>query len=48
MKEYEDAYGRLILQYLEEGKGIEIVERADGFIDARRYGPAAYFAPFRR
>jgi SAM-dependent methyltransferase len=48
LREHEDAYGRLILQYLEEGEGIEIVERADGFIDAGRYGPGAYFAPFRR
>jgi SAM-dependent methyltransferase len=38
----------LILQYLEEGDGIEIVERADGFLDASRYGPAAYFFPLRR
>jgi SAM-dependent methyltransferase len=44
----EDAYGRLILGYLETGEGIEIVERDDGFIDAGNYGPAAYFAPFRR
>jgi SAM-dependent methyltransferase len=48
LKEEEDAYGRLILRYLEEGEGIEIVEREDGFIDAGRYGPAAYFFPFRR
>jgi SAM-dependent methyltransferase len=38
----------LILHYLEEGEGIEIVERVDGFIDASRYGPAAYFFPLRR
>jgi len=48
LKESEDAYGRLILQYLEEGEGIEIVEREGGFIDAGRYGPAAYFFPVRR
>ena len=48
MKPEEDAYGRLILGYLERGEGIEIVEREGGFIDAGRYGPAAYFAPFRR
>ena len=44
----QDAYGRLILEYLETGEGIEIVERDDGFIDASSWGPAAYFAPFRR
>jgi SAM-dependent methyltransferase len=48
LKPGEDAYGRLILQYLEEGEGIEIVERDGGFIDASRYGPAAYFFPLRR
>jgi len=44
----EDAYGRLIADYLETGKGIEIVERDDGFIQASRYGPGAYFFPFRK
>ena len=48
MKKLEDAYGRLIADYLETGEGIEIVERHDGFIDASRYGPAAYFFPFRK
>src|SRR5439155_21947315 len=48
LKKLEDAYGRLIADYLETGEGIEIVERHDGFIDASRYGPAAYFSPFRK
>ncbi|MFL5924285.1 MAG: class I SAM-dependent methyltransferase [Gaiellaceae bacterium] len=48
MKDREDAYGRLVLDYLETGDGIEIVERDGGFIGASRLGPAAYFAPFRR
>ncbi len=48
MKKHEDAYGRLILEYLEKGEGFEIVERDDGSIAAGNYGPAAYFAPFRR
>jgi SAM-dependent methyltransferase len=45
-----DAYGRLILDYLEKGPGagLEIVERDDGFVMASGIGPAAYFAPFRR
>ena len=48
MKEREDAYGRLIVDYLEHGEGIEVVERDDGYLDASRFGPTAYFAPFRR
>lgn len=48
MKKHEDAYGRLILDYLEKGEGFEIVERDDGFIAAGAYSPAVYFAPFRR
>jgi SAM-dependent methyltransferase len=44
----EDAYGRLILDHLEGRPAIEIVERDDGFIDASRFGPEAYFAPLRR
>ena len=47
MRELEDAFGRLMLGYLETGEGTEIVERDDGFIQASG-GPAAYFAPFRR
>jgi SAM-dependent methyltransferase len=48
LKPDQDAYGRLILDYLETGEGTEVVERADGFIDAGMYAPAAYFAPLRR
>jgi SAM-dependent methyltransferase len=48
VKEHEDASGRLILEYLDHGDGIEVVERDDGYLDPSRYGPGAYFAPFRR
>ena len=48
MKEREDAYGRLLLDYLEGNPAAEIVERDDGFITASRFGPDFYFAPFRR
>jgi SAM-dependent methyltransferase len=48
VRKREDAYGRLIADYLETGEGIEIVERDDGFINASGYGPAAYFFPFRK
>jgi SAM-dependent methyltransferase len=47
VKEREDAYGQLILEYHETQNGIEVVERDDGYLDAGRYGPKAYFAPFR-
>ena len=48
MKDYEDAYGRLLLAYLEGNRvSREIVERDDGFIDSG-FGPAVYFEPFRR
>jgi SAM-dependent methyltransferase len=48
LREREDAYGQLILAYLQEGHAIEVVERDDGFLDASDYNPAAYFAPYRR
>jgi SAM-dependent methyltransferase len=48
VKEHEDAYGRLLLAYLEgDPLAKEIVERDDGFINAG-LGPAVYFEPFRR
>jgi 2-polyprenyl-3-methyl-5-hydroxy-6-metoxy-1,4-benzoquinol methylase len=47
LNELDDAYGRLILDYFEEGKGIEVVERDDGFVNASGDGPGAYVAPFR-
>ena len=48
LEESEDAYGRLILDHLEHGGQVEIVERDNGFIGASRLGPPAYFAPFRQ
>jgi SAM-dependent methyltransferase len=48
LKEHEDAYGRLLLGFLEgDTLAKEIVERDDGFINAG-LGPAVYFDPFRR
>ena len=47
MHEREDAYGRLVLDYLEGRPAQEIVERDDSFI-ATGMGPANYFAPYRR
>ena len=38
----------MILEYLETGEGIEIVERDDGFISPSTFGPVAYFTPLRR
>jgi SAM-dependent methyltransferase len=48
LKDHEDAYGRLLLDHLEHGGQVEIVERDDGFIAASRLGPPVYFAPFRK
>jgi SAM-dependent methyltransferase len=48
LNDREDAYGRLILDYIEGRDVYEVVERDDGFINASGYGPAAYFAPFRQ
>jgi SAM-dependent methyltransferase len=43
----EDAYGQLVLAYLEgRPRAREIVERDDGMIEATG-GPASYFAPVR-
>jgi SAM-dependent methyltransferase len=48
MEDQTDAYGRLILAYLEgRQRAWEIVERDDGFIEATD-GPAGYFAPVHR
>jgi SAM-dependent methyltransferase len=45
MNRREDAYGRLLWDYLERRAATEIVERDDGFI-ATSCGPLAYFAEF--
>jgi SAM-dependent methyltransferase len=48
LREHEDAYGRLLLAFLEgDEQAKEIVERDDGFIQAG-LGPSVYFDPFRR
>jgi SAM-dependent methyltransferase len=46
LRSEEDAFGQLLLQHLETGHGIEIVERKGGFIEANPYGLRLYFAPF--
>jgi SAM-dependent methyltransferase len=48
LREQEDAYGRLVLDHLEHGGQVEIVERDNGFVAASRLGPEAYFAPLRQ
>jgi SAM-dependent methyltransferase len=48
LRDDQDAYGRLIIDYLETGEGIEIVERQDGFIAASNWGPNMYFSSPRR
>jgi SAM-dependent methyltransferase len=48
MRADEDAYGRLVLDYLEGKPRVrEIVERDDGFLQASE-GPLTYFEPLRR
>jgi SAM-dependent methyltransferase len=48
LNEREDAFGRLLVAFLEgDPRATEIVERDDGFIQAG-LGPAVYFEPFRR
>jgi SAM-dependent methyltransferase len=49
VKDWQDAYGRMLLDALESGETItEIVERDDGFMMGSRLGTALYLAPFRR
>jgi SAM-dependent methyltransferase len=44
-----DGYGRLIADALAgDDDVLEIVERDDGFIQASRFGPELYLAPYRR
>jgi SAM-dependent methyltransferase len=44
-----DGYGEMLLAALEDkDEVLEIVERDDGLIMASRFGPEAYFAPYRR
>ncbi len=38
----------MVLDHLEHGGQIEIVERDDGFVAASRLGPDTYFAPVRK
>jgi SAM-dependent methyltransferase len=48
VKEHDDAFGRLLLAYLEGAtRATEIAERDDGFIQTG-LGAAVYFEPFRR
>ncbi len=47
-----DGYGEMLLDLLDllerQGELLEIVERDDGFVDASRFGPELYLAPYRR
>jgi SAM-dependent methyltransferase len=43
-----DGYGRLLEDALAGQDVLEIIERDDGFIQASRFGPDAYLAPYRR
>jgi SAM-dependent methyltransferase len=45
VKDNQDAFGHLLLDYLEHQQGVEIVEREDGWIRTSA-GPLAYFAEY--
>lgn len=47
LKDAEDAFGHLILDYHLNGEGKEIVEREDGYIDVSS-GPSSYFLEYSR
>jgi SAM-dependent methyltransferase len=47
LRDRQDAYGHLVLDYLQKGRGQEIVEREDGLLDPSRTLPGYYFAEFR-
>ena len=47
MHKDQDAYGQEIWSFYKTGKGSEIVERDDGFIDTSVYGPSAYFKDYK-
>lgn len=42
----QDAYGRILYDYLNGEQNVEIVEREDGYIDTSRMGPLTYFAEY--
>jgi hypothetical protein len=43
LRDRQDAYGHLVLDYLKKGRGQEIVEREDGLLDPSRTLPGYYF-----
>jgi SAM-dependent methyltransferase len=45
LKDTQDAFGRMVVDFYYHQDAIEIIEREDGFINTTA-GPAAYFAPF--
>jgi SAM-dependent methyltransferase len=45
LKTHQDAYGQMMLDYLRDGSGYEVVEHDDGFVGIGA-GPRLYFAEF--
>lgn len=45
LKPHQDAYGQMMLDYLRDGSGYEVVEHDDGFVGIGA-GPRLYFADF--
>ena len=46
LKDQQDAYGHLLLNYFKKRRGVEVVEREDGLIDPSETLPAYYFTEF--
>lgn len=46
LPDIQDAYGHLLSDYHDGRENVEVVERADGFIDVSRLGPSNYFAEY--
>lgn len=46
LRNHQDAYGHLLLDYFKKRRGIEVVEREDGLIDPSETLPAYYFTEF--
>ena len=45
LKPHQDAYGQMMLDYLRDGSGYEVVEHGDGFVGVGA-GPRLYFAEY--
>lgn len=42
----QDAFGRALQDYLDEGSGFEVIERDDGYVESVSMSESVYFAAF--